>query len=213
LDGKIVVWDPGQKKKLGELSGHTGAIAQFAVRVGVPDLASASADGTIKLWDLKSRIVVRTLTGHGGAVLSLAMSRDEKVLASGSADTTVKLWNVESGAELRTLPHPSAVRALEFDAAASTVACGGDDGTIALWDLKAGWLLRTMRGSKGQILNLFFSGDRRWLVAYQSTAISIWDTSTGVAAVEDYTIEAALSRPDWPFRAVMQDVSRRALHQ
>ncbi len=141
------------------------------------------------------------------------MSRDEKLLASGSKDATVKLWTVESGAERRTLPHPSAVRALEFDAPASRLAAGGDDGTIAIWDLKVGRVLLTMKATKGPILNLFFSADARWLVAYQSPSISIWDTSTGVAAVEDYTIEAALARPDWTFRAVMAEVSRRALHQ
>jgi WD40 repeat protein len=147
------------------------------------------------------------------------MSPDGKTLASGSQDTTVNFWSVESGAELRTLHgHPQAVRALAFDVPAAQLASGCEDGSILIWNLKTGHVVRTMKGSKGPVLNLFFSADARWIVAYQSVSkkekpVSIWDTTTGEQAVGDYLIEDALAPKNWPFRAVMQDVSRRALHQ
>jgi WD40 repeat protein len=222
--GKIVVWNPQDGKILGTLAGHCAAIRQIAVRASIPDLASCSEDGTIKLWDLGAFREVRTLSGHTGPVTGLAFAPDGRTLASTSADRTVKLWDVDSGGLLRTLRgHAAAVRAADFDGLGTLLATGSDDGTIKLWDVMTGRELRSMLGSRGPVLNLFMTRNGRWVLAYQSFTdpsskeltrpLSIWNLVTGDLDVPDYLFEAKLAPPDWPYRAVFQEVAARAAHQ
>jgi WD40 repeat protein len=215
LDGRIIVWNPRDGKSLGPLGTHRGSIEQFAVRRGIPDLASASTDATIKLWDLEGRKEVRTLTGHAGAVTSVAFSPDGRTLVSTSVDRTVRLWEVETGTELRSLRgHEAGVRAAAFDSTGARLATGGDDGVIKIWDLQAGSELRSMHGANGPILGLFMTQDGRHLLAYQADKdIAIWEIPNGQLVVEDYLFEAKVAPRNWPYRAVFEEISKRAAHQ
>jgi WD40 repeat protein len=222
--GTIVIWNPADGEKLGVLSGHRGAVRQFAVRARVPDLASGSDDGTVKLWDVNAAREIRTLSGHLGPVHGLAFSPDGDTLASASADGSVRLWDVAGGREIRTLGGGGpAVRAVDFDGSGTLLAAGGDDGRIRVWNAKTGEELRSMIGSKGPVLNLFMTRNGRWILAYQSfrdpssqeptAPISIWDVRSGELEVGDYLFESKVAPPDWPFRAIYQEIANRAAHR
>jgi hypothetical protein len=71
-----------------------------------------------------------------------------------------------------------------------------------------------MQGAKRPILNLFITQDGRHLLAYQSVKdIAIWEIPTGLRLVEDYLLEAPAAPRNWPYRAVFEEISRRAAHQ
>jgi WD40 repeat protein len=136
---------------------------------------------------------------------------------STSKDRTIKLWELETGNELRTLSgHEQGVRAATFDETGSRLASGSDDGVLKVWDVKTGHELRSMKGSQGPMLNLFFSPDGRHLLAFQSVQhriLSIWRVADGEQVVEDYFLEAPMAPRNWPYRAVFEDVARRAAHR
>src|SRR5581483_3734525 len=75
-------------------------------------LALALDDGKVQLWDPHTGHVKQTLSAHSDPVWSIAFSADGRLLATTSDDGAVKLWDTATGAERRTIPHPTAVRAV-----------------------------------------------------------------------------------------------------
>ncbi|HVR86192.1 MAG TPA: hypothetical protein VMU54_17855, partial [Planctomycetota bacterium] len=60
---------------------------------------------------------------------------------------------------------------------------------------------------------LFITQDGRHLLAYQSVnRIAIWEIPTGLRVVEDYLAEAPVAPRNWPYRAVFEEISKRAAH-
>jgi WD40 repeat protein len=223
--GTIVVWNPEDGFRIATLTGHEGGIEQLAVREAVPDLASASDDSTIRLWDVSGRRHVATLAGHRKAVTYVTFSADGRRLVSASRDKTVKIWDPESGTELATLAgHDKPVRTAEIDPSGAILATGSDNGTIMLWDIKAQLPRRTLEAIPGAIvMAVQFSGDGRWLLALQSVpnslerrnidALGLWNVQSGEHVVTDYQQESRFAPPDWPYKAIVEDIQRRSTHR
>jgi WD40 repeat protein len=220
LSGKLVVWDSREGKKVGSLAGHADAIESLAVRSAVPDLASASDDGTIKLWNVAAEKEVRTLAGHEKAVYFVGFTPDGKRLISASKDKTLKLWDVDAGTVLATLTGlAKPVRTARFDLTGTMLAAGGADGILRLWDAGTLQEKRTFQRAAGMILSVEFSADGRWLLAHHSlknpftkqkeVPLGVWNVETGELAVHDYDRESRLAPPDWPYKAIVEEVARR----
>jgi WD40 repeat protein len=222
-DGKIAVWDSQTGRKTMVLEGHGDAIRQLAVRKGIPDLASGSDDGMIKLWDLAAGKETRTLTGHQKAVYFVGFSPDGNRLVSASKDRTARIWDVESGKEVSILKgHDKPVRSAQFNPQGTVLATGAGDGTIKLWDLGTGQEKRTLEGAGGPVVEIHWSKDGVWVLAYQFvksaltrqtvSVVGLWNAESGEHVVSDYAQEARLAPVDWPYRAVLEEVKRRSRH-
>jgi len=109
------------------------------------------------------------------------------------------------GQELRPLVPPPTHEGATFTTALSpdglTLLTSGEDGTARLWDAFTGELRATMRGERGKIVKIDFSGDSRTAltVAEDGTA-RLWDAKNGqgraVIREPPGTTDIALLSPD-----------------
>jgi WD40 repeat protein/serine/threonine protein kinase len=172
----IRLWNPESGARLGELTGHQGAIFTLAFSPDGALLASSSGDQTIRLWNTKTWTEVATLRGHEDEVFSLAFSADGRRLISGGKDGSVRLWQippVKRPPPQWTLPEPCNNFAMSADGR-RLVTIGED---YILWDLDTGEKLATLTELRGyQANNCGFSPDGRQLLAGgRNGKIRIWD--------------------------------------
>ena len=80
------------------LSGHGGAIAEFAFNIDGTQIATASLDNTARLWDVASGETL-TVYLHDDAVTDVAFSHDGALLATAGDDGTVRVHDLDSGEE------------------------------------------------------------------------------------------------------------------
>ncbi|MET9606884.1 WD40 repeat domain-containing protein [Streptomyces sp. NPDC006512] len=180
-DRAVRLWDPRQRRLVGTLTGHQGAV--FAVAFS-PDgrlVASAGADRTVRLWDCARRTLLATLTGHGGSVFAVAFSPDGRTLASASADRTVKLWDTARHVQLSTLTaHQDFVNAVAFSPDGRLLASGSDDLTVRLWDVAARSARSVLHGHAGAVRSVSFSPDGRRLASSANDGtVRVWDPASG----------------------------------
>ncbi len=90
---------PDSYVRMGEFSGHEGAINQLVARqvTGGHQVLSASADGTARLWDVFGDRKERArLIGHLGPVQEARFAADGRTALTTSLDGTAKLWRLGS---------------------------------------------------------------------------------------------------------------------
>ncbi len=140
----------------------------------------ATGDPAIRLRDPSTGKVVAKLEGHTGCILSLAFTPDGKTLASSSYDDTIRIWNVAKRETIRQIHTP--VDRIAFSPDGKKLATAGtNNGKVRFFDPGSGELLLEISGVPTFFLkSLSFSPDgKRLAVAGGSSAIQIWDTTTG----------------------------------
>ncbi len=199
-DSVVRLWDPVDRKLVGELSGHTGAVSA-ATFGSLPDgrvvlLASESYDNVVRLWDPVIHVAVgEPLHGHTGAVTAVAFGRlpgRRVLLASGSDDGVVRLWDPATGVAVGELSgHTGAVTAVAFGRLPDRrvlLASGSYDGVVRLWDPATGVAVGELSGHTGAVTTVAFGSlpGRRVLLASGSYdgVVRLWDPATGVAVGE-----------------------------
>ncbi len=119
--GNAYVWEAPTGRPVGNIAGHTGAIASVSWRGDSGVVATASDDGTVRLWPAAGGAAVKNWPAHGGGTQWVAFLKDGRIATAGR-DRTAKLWNSDGG-QISTLLTTS-------DLALSVVPTFDDKGLI-----------------------------------------------------------------------------------
>jgi len=178
-DGKLELWNVGDKGPRCTLGGHDDDIESVAFGPDGTILASGSKDKTVMLWEVGSGELRHALRGHTDWVMALGFNPSGTLLATGGTDQTVRIWDVATGELLHKLEgHGGCVHSVTFNADGSVLAAGSG-AEVHLWDAGTGTLERTLLGP-GPIVA--FSPDGSTLVSanWWEKTLRIWDVNTGV---------------------------------
>jgi WD40 repeat protein len=140
-DGPATVGNPARRNgpaPLAVLKGSGGAVWSVTATADGHRIVLGLENGELPLFekqaDGQSWKLLYTLGRHAGTVWSVDFSADGKQLVSASDDGSVKVWNVDSAAALKTLPHPSSVRAAAISPVTGYIVTGSRDGLVRVFD-------------------------------------------------------------------------------
>ncbi len=106
----VKLWDTVNKRKVGELKGHTDDINAFVFALDGKTLFTSSRDRTVRQWDLSSCKEMRQFDGPGLSIEYIALSADGKQLAASTGldvyvcDTTTGKYSKVSRISQRIPP-------------------------------------------------------------------------------------------------------------
>ena len=137
-DGRVKLWDTGNRKRLNALVPGQGSLTEVAIARGMAVIGGFNA--RVLAWSGTTFKPDRVLAAHTGSVLSTWS--DGRDVHTGSMDWKIKVWRVGDGTIrfVRNISgHTSAVTALDGDH--EVLASTGLDGTVLVWDRTTGSLL------------------------------------------------------------------------
>jgi WD40 repeat protein len=196
-DGLALIWDVRLGTRLQRL--ETGAAVNDASFS--PDgrlVATAGADGVAAIWRVSDGDKLFVLRGHTGAIVALAFTRDGKWLGTASVDSTARIWDMRSGASKELQGHTAGLTSLAFNPDGSLLATASIDADARVWNVRSHKEVAVLRIHVGQINDIAFSADGRWLATGGPQAAGIWETrKTGVwPALPIYLVRAPPPRLD-----------------
>ena len=220
--GDITLVDFANGSVLGQLHGHTNAIASLALSRDRRFLASGSGDNTVRVWRLNSAdprgVSVEyqptdhdcaVLRGHTGPVYGLTFVSDGTAflrLVSASDDHTLRVWQQDVNglwSTTQTLTgHSREVSRVVAAPAGNWVASASFDRTVRIWNVRTGVLSKTLTKPAGSLTALAVSPDGRHLLTGGARPFQceVWEVSGGgrVAAfgLHDNTVQWAAYRSD-----------------
>jgi WD40 repeat protein len=176
VDKAVRVWDPRSGRLLKTYNGYSGEYTIAAISPNGKYLIigpKGTMENGVKLWDLAAGRELRNLKGHTDLITSVAFSADGKIVATGSLDKTIKLWDIATGRVTMTLAgQMGPVTSLAFSGDGKRLAAAifekGPDTetavcTVKIWDTSTRRELATSKRYIGQICNIAFSPDNKWL--------------------------------------------------
>ncbi len=188
----IVLFSLPDGERIGDLGGHTSAIASLSFRPDDQLLVSASWDRTIRTWkasEFTSPGGVSTLSGHGGYVMSLAFTPDGSMLASGSRDGAVILWDPDLTEPIARLDlGQGEVRALAMSPDGRRMAAGTTAPSVVTIDTNTGRATTIFNDLPSRIASVAFdAAGQRIAAGAEDGSVRIWTLG---AATEPLTIQA-----------------------
>ncbi|MGA9995009.1 MAG: hypothetical protein WBP93_06330 [Pyrinomonadaceae bacterium] len=96
-DNKAQLFDVSTKKKLVDLTGHTGAMTGADFSPDGKYVVTSSADKTSRIWDLTGKLIAE-LRGHTGAVNTAFFDPQSKYVVTSSDDKTARVWEISNDA-------------------------------------------------------------------------------------------------------------------
>uniref|UniRef100_A0A7M4FFZ4 Cell division cycle 20B n=1 Tax=Crocodylus porosus TaxID=8502 RepID=A0A7M4FFZ4_CROPO len=182
-DGEVQLWDTETKKRLRNMVGHLSVVGAMSWNHYI--LSSGSRLGVVHHHDVRvAQHHIGTLCQNKQSICSLKWSLNNKLLASGSSDGILNIWPSDPGVTVhckpvQTMPHPSAVKAMNWCPWQSEIlATGGGlkDGLLRVWDINSGKTIKTAE-TKSQICSLFWLPNTNELVTghgLPKNQIKIW---------------------------------------
>ncbi|KAF7277875.1 hypothetical protein GWI33_009129 [Rhynchophorus ferrugineus] len=122
---------------VGELSGHSGAVAAAEWLTGAEMVITASWDRSAILHDVETGAQIVTLTGHDQELTHTASHYNQKLAVTSSRDTTFRLWDFREAVHAVSVfqGHTESVTSAVFTREDKVVS-GSDDRSVKVWDLR-----------------------------------------------------------------------------
>ncbi|KAL2100364.1 hypothetical protein ACEWY4_004758 [Coilia grayii] len=154
----------------------------------------AVSTGHVDLYNLQSglhRGQYGTDKAHAGPVRGVAIDGLNQLTISAGADRLLKVWKFRSHELLHTesLEVPPASTLLHRESGMLAIAL--DDFTAHVLDIETRRIVRKFTGHRGQINDMTYSPDGRWLItASMDCTIRTWDLPSG-CLVDCFLVDAA----------------------
>ena len=175
----IIILDAITGSQTAVLSGHTDGVNSLTFSSDGSSLVSGSNDTTVRLWDIQTGGVVKTFSGHTSLVWSVSVSADCTRIASGSNDKTIHLWNIQTGECHVVVEQQDRVYTVIFSPQNPQHLLSICDSKLWQWDINGHQVGPTYNGS-----HVSFSSDGTQFVSCEGTAITVWNSSSGVTVAK-----------------------------
>uniref|UniRef100_A0A8C1EBX2 WD repeat domain 36 n=1 Tax=Cyprinus carpio carpio TaxID=630221 RepID=A0A8C1EBX2_CYPCA len=128
---------------------------------------------------------------HAGAVRGVSVDALNQLTVSVGADRLLKIWRFKSKELLHTHSLPAAPASSLLHRDSGMLAIALDEFTIHILDMETRRTVRRFSGHRGQINDMTFSPDGRWLItASMDCTIRTWDLPSG-SLVDCFLVDAA----------------------
>ncbi|XP_041915856.1 WD repeat-containing protein 36 [Alosa sapidissima] len=128
---------------------------------------------------------------HAGPVRGVAIDGLNQLTISAGADHLLKIWKFKSHELLHTLSLESSPASTLLHRESGMLAIALDDFTVNVLDIETKRIVRKFSGHRGQINDLTYSPDGRWLItASMDCTIRTWDLPSG-CLVDCFLVDAA----------------------
>ncbi|KAM4635056.1 WD repeat-containing protein 36 [Polymixia lowei] len=130
-------------------------------------------------------------TAHQGAVQGVAVDGLNQVTVSVGSDRLLKTWRFKSRKLVNVLELEASPARILLHRDSGMLAVALDDFTLNVVDLETRRIVRKFSGHRGQINDMTFSPDGRWLVtAAMDCTIRTWDLPSG-CLIDCFLVETA----------------------
>ena len=181
-DGDIIILDAVAGNQMAIFSGHAGKVSSLVFLPDGKSLVSGSYDKTVRLWDVQTGGVVKTFSGHTSWILSVSISADLATVASGSHDKSIHLWNIYTGKCYCVIKQEDTVYCVRFSPTNPQHLLSVCNGKIWQWNTNGDQVGPSYDG-----YDVAFSPDGTQFVVCNNSAITVWNSSSGVIATEFHT--------------------------
>ncbi|KAK9827807.1 hypothetical protein WJX74_003219 [Apatococcus lobatus] len=185
VDRDILLWEPSNLRRVGELAGHTAPITHLCLDSSASQVISMSSDSIIKLWDLRNNRCMQTLTekswahtSHAHPAAMIYEPRRNRVVTIQHQPMYWRHMCCADDQQGHSQPLVAVLYSPEFHLAVS----GDDSGTICVWDTKTGTRdghFMNLHGNAKLTAMSFDVSGRRLLTASDTGEVSMWNFTNG----------------------------------
>ncbi len=206
---EAIVWDWRRREIARRLDAVGFGENVIAWHPHKPLLAADAEGGGVAVIDVVSGEVQCRL--HSGYVRCIRWNPDGRRIAI-PCDEGIGIWDLERQERVTTIEFES-VTALAWGPKGKKLAVSSKDRTIRIWDDARGTVIHILRGHSGDILNVAWSPDGRFLASSGWDRMFVWDAVLGT---DDLTepVRSACCRwlPDPDQIAVASEANVRILN-
>ncbi|XP_077062492.1 WD repeat-containing protein 36 [Siphateles boraxobius] len=128
---------------------------------------------------------------HTGPVRGVAVDALNQLTVSVGADCLLKIWKFKSKELLHTHILPATPASSQLHRDSGMLAIALDNFSVHILDMETRRIVRKFSGNRGQINDMTFSPDGRWLItASMDCTIRTWDLPSG-SLVDCFLVDAA----------------------